>query len=334
MKKYILIIKTITNDKLSKSLIGGGASVKAPQDIHKIALQNGYEEYPIILRGYKNKLLFIVVLFLKMIRLAINLPNGATLLIQYPSLNPKMLYFILPFLKKKYLITLLHDINSVREKGELSGFENKVLSNFDEIIVHTPEMQTYFEQRLRPGIKYHYLGCFPYIAVPDKEARQLSKQVCFAGNIDKSVFFSDFVFENKDLDLIVYGSCSSNNAMRNKYEYKGVFKPDIIGHLEGSWGLVWDGDSTETCSGTWGSYLKIIAPHKFSLYVLAGLPLIVWKDSAMAKLVEMKDIGITVTSLSEISARISAVSDNDYKEYCANILKFQPVLLKGENVCL
>ena len=47
MKKYILIIKTITNDKLSKSLIGGGASVKAPQDIHKIALQNGYEEYPI-----------------------------------------------------------------------------------------------------------------------------------------------------------------------------------------------------------------------------------------------------------------------------------------------
>lgn len=35
-----------------------------------------------------------------MIRLAINLPNGATLLIQYPSLNPKMLYFILPFLKK------------------------------------------------------------------------------------------------------------------------------------------------------------------------------------------------------------------------------------------
>ena len=54
----------------------------------------------------------------------------------------------------------------------------------------------------------------------------------------------------------------------------------------------------------------------------------------MAKLVEMKNIGITVTSLSEISARISAVSDNDYKEYCANILKFQPVLLKGENVCL
>ena len=96
--------------------------------------------------------------------------------------------------------------------------------------------------------------------------------------------------------------------MKNKYEYKGVFKPDIIGHLEGSWGLIWDGDS--------------------------GLPLIVWKDSAMAKLVEMKNLGITVTSLSEISARISAVSDNDYKEYCANIQKFQPVLLKGENVCL
>ena len=54
MKKYILIIKTITNDKLSKSLIGGGASVKAPQDIHKIALQNGYEEYPLKMIGYSS----------------------------------------------------------------------------------------------------------------------------------------------------------------------------------------------------------------------------------------------------------------------------------------
>lgn len=334
MKKYILIIKTIANDKLSKSLIGGGASVKAPQDIHSIALQNGYEEYPIVMNGCKNKKLFVIVLFLKIIRLAIHLPKGATLLIQYPSLNPKILYFILPLLKRNHLITLLHDINSVRENGYLSSLENKVLSHFDEIIVHTPEMQTYFEHRLRPGIKYHYLGYFPYIAIPDKEVRQLSRQVCFAGNINKSLFFSDFVSKNKELALIVYGSYSSNNAIKNKYEYKGIFKPDKIGHLEGSWGLVWDGDSTETCSGTWGNYLKIIAPHKFSLYVLAGLPLIVWKDSAMAKLVEVKNIGITVASLSEISARISAVSNNDYKEYCANIQKFQPVLLKGENVCL
>ena len=28
--------------------------------------------------------------------------------------------------------------------------------------------------------------------ITDKEARQLSKQVCFAGNIDKSVFFSEY----------------------------------------------------------------------------------------------------------------------------------------------
>ena len=50
-------------------------------------------------------------------------------------------------------------------------------------------------------------------------------------------------------------------------------------------------------------------------------------------LVEMKNIGITVLSF-QISIKFSAISDNDYKEYCANIQKFQPVLLKGENVCL
>lgn len=44
MKKYILIIKTIANDKLSKSLIGGGASVKAPQEyiklLYKMVMKN------------------------------------------------------------------------------------------------------------------------------------------------------------------------------------------------------------------------------------------------------------------------------------------------------
>ena len=40
--------------------------------------------------------------------------------------------------------------------------------------------------------------------------------------------------------------------------HKGVFKPEELPRvLDGSYGLVWDGDSLDECSGNIGEYLKI-----------------------------------------------------------------------------
>lgn len=142
----------------------------------------------------------------------------------------------------------------------------------------------------------------------------------------------DFIHENKDLDLYLYGALKDKNIeVGNKIVYKGIFYPNNIKNLEGSWGLVWDGDSTKTCNGNWGTYLKIIAPHKFSLYILAGLPLIVWKDSAMAIFVKEKQIGITINSLSEIADIINQTTSEQYQTFCKNIRSLQKTLTEGTN---
>ena len=55
--------------------------------------------------------------------------------------------------------------------------------------------------------------------------------------------------------------------------------------MEGNWGLVWDGNSIDTCSGNFGEYLRLNAPFKFSLYLAAKRPVVVWRESAMAEYV-------------------------------------------------
>lgn len=229
----------------------------------------------------------------------------------------------LPFLGKHYLVSVVHDIDSIRVGGNLSANECMVLSHFQELYVHTENMRAFFEPRLRNGIKYHVLECFPYLAAPNEEPRQLSKEVCFAGNLDKD-FLADFIRSERNIDFVLYGTWKNNVA--DQYEnvsYLGCFTSENVQHIKGSWGLVWDGDSLNGCSGTWGEYLKIIASHKFSMYLAAELPMIVWKESAMADLVEQNHLGITVNSLLELSERIAQITPEEYNDMVTSIRKFR-----------
>lgn len=79
----------------------------------------------------------------------------------------------------------------------------------------------------------------------------------------------------------------------------------------------------DACSGNWGKYLKIIAPHKFSMYLVAELPIIVWKESAMAKLVEQNKLGITINTLTELGDRISRISSDEYDNIVLNIRNYR-----------
>ena len=114
--------------------------------------------------------------------------------------------------------------------------------------------------------------------------------------------------------------------------YKCKFHPDNVSVLEGSWGLVWDGDSVDGCTGAMGEYLRYNASHKLSLYIVAELPVIVWKESAVAKYVEERGIGICVGSLREIRGRIDGMSDEEYGQMIVNIRKEAAELKRGAHL--
>lgn len=95
-----------------------------------------------------------------------------------------------------------------------------------------------------------------------------------------------------------------------QYIYNGSFDPDeLIEHINGTYGLVWDGNSGYDCTGNYGCYLRYNNPHKASLYIAAGLPIVVWSKSALAELVKEKGLGVCIDSLRELSALPCPSSD-------------------------
>ena len=76
--------------------------------------------------------------------------------------------------------------------------------------------------------------------------------------------------------------------------------------------MVWEGNSLDACSGEIGDYLRMCASHKLSLYLAMGLPVIVWKEAAVASFVENNNLGIALSNLYELEGRLSKMSVEEY----------------------
>jgi glycosyltransferase involved in cell wall biosynthesis len=325
MKRYI-----INSKNREKFMNRGGAGPKATADIFSIATQCGLVPFNVFKSFSKNKFTNAIWYVLGRIRASNNIERGSSVLFQYPEIHPIIMNLILPFYKKFHLVILIHDINSIRFTRNLSKTERKVLSRFDEIIVHTESMKQYLKMSLPKKIKYHVLGCFPYIADMDTSVRLMGNNICFAGNISKSLFLKEFITSNKDINIYLYGVKSEDLDCENAF-YQGSFDPNEIIGLKGSWGLVWDGETTNGCSGLFGEYYKLIAPHKFSLYLMCGMPVIVWSKSAMAEFVRKNDIGIVVDDICLLSKKISKVTEEDYERKIHNVQKLAKEVISSGN---
>ena len=104
--------------------------------------------------------------------------------------------------------------------------------------------------------------------------------ICFAGNLKKSMFLKKMnQLKNVYTKYYLYGNFDTELVESESFIYGGRFDPDNISNIKGKWGLVWDGDGLNKCSGSMGEYLKINASHKASLYLASQKPLIVWNQS-------------------------------------------------------
>lgn len=114
--------------------------------------------------------------------------------------------------------------------------------------------------------------------------------------------------------------------------YGGAFQADdLIDHISGSYGLLWDGLSPDTCAGPYGSYMRVNTPHRISLFLACGIPVIVWDQSAMAPLVLEHGLGFAVSSLGEIPANRRKISAGQYSEMAKKAWLMGARLRRGEN---
>ena len=104
----------------------------------------------------------------------------------------------------------------------------------------------------------------------------------------------------------------------------------MIKKVNTGFGLVWDGASIDKCDGNWGEYLKWNNPHKFSLYMACGIPVFVWKKSALATFVKQNEVGIVINSLKEIENIFKNMTKKDYIKYVKNVEKIQKRVIEGQ----
>ena len=309
------------------------AGTKAVNDVCKILAQSGYEpfyvSYPSI---YGNKITRNIKLLGDFYRLYKTIKPEDTVLIQWPQ-GFRNLWIFYWVIKKKcnHLQLLIHDIDILRGKHKNAKWTMRFLKMADKIIAHSQTMKDWLVDKGFDSDKIEILTAFDYLT-DDKvtDNRKKTKEVVFAGNLEKSEFLQKILETDLGLTINCYGKKIDN--LSKGLNYKCAFRSENVSALEGSWGLVWDGDSLDTCNGPMGEYQRYNSPHKLSLYIVAHLPVIVWKEAAMAQYVKEKGIGICVSSLREISGIIDELKENDYKTMIENIKRESDMLRSGAHL--
>lgn len=263
---------------------------------------------------------------------------GSCVLLQHPFHYPQMTrektLLKMKNKKKVHFVSVVHDVEELRTLGKEQYHKHEfefMMKIADTLIVHNNVMRDFFIEKGFDKEKIVVLGIFDYLR--EKSNTKLpvfEKSVTIAGNLDvkKSGYIAGLPM--LDCKFHLYGPNYSLDKAAN-VTYGGILLPDQVPEvLTKGFGLIWDGDSIETCKGGFGDYLRYNNPHKLSLYLSSGLPVIIWKYAAEAKFVEENNVGYTIESLSEISQLLKRISEDEYKKMAENVRKFSKRLTDGE----
>lgn len=264
--------------------------------------------------------------------IALSRVNNKKLFIQYPFYSNIILRkLLLRLLRYNEVCLLIHDVDSLRNFGQDNiQHEIEVFNTCKMLIVHNQRMADALK-RIGVHAPMLTLDLFDYLrATTNHPARSYRYEIAFAGNLAKSTFLYHDL-DKLGVNFFVYGINFDRNKIRSKsVTYHGSFtSEEIPARLEGSFGLIWDGDSIDTCSGAFGEYTRYNNPHKLSLYVSSCLPVIVWSQAAIADFVKEHDIGFCVDSLSDIHTILASMTEDDYARYLKNITALQEKVTSG-----
>ncbi len=267
------------------------------------------------------------------------IPKDAVVLLQHPFHHKQLTRNrTLRYLKKNKnvkFISLVHDVEELRKFRDNNYYRNEfdvMLELADTIIVHNERMKAFFVSK---GVKAHkviVLEIFDYLQEGNSEVPKFEKSITIAGNLDTTKCgYVGELSKLKNTKIKLYGS-NFDERMKEytNINYYGSFPPEEIPKkLNGGFGLVWDGSSIDGCVGDSGQYLKYNNPHKLSLYLSSGLPVIIWNDAAEADFVRSNNVGICVNSLKEFDENLSEITEEAYTEMVQNIKEIGEKLRSG-----
>ena len=324
-------MKYFLKEEFLKDSGARNAGNKARNDVEEIVKREGYQ--PLLLtvedwyqmgtvKAQQHKAKALAQAFSQ-------LKSGDQLLIQFPMLHHS--FFTTRLVRKiqrrgVQVYFIIHDLEALRyanldtvplkHKIRVHLQESSLLKVADGVIAHNPIMKSVLVEKGIPEHKLISLEIFDYLIPNYQEKDGLSKgqPIIVAGNLAQEKAGYLYQLPARPAYNLYGVGFDESRALANE-TYFGSFLPDELpAALEGGFGLVWDGDSAETCSGVFGEYLRYNNSHKASLYLASGFPLVVWKQSALSRFVLENGCGIAVESLHDLKATIDYLSDEDYQD--------------------
>lgn len=317
------------------------AGAKAPDDILNICKEMGMSIF-LIPTSIENTNIFqkifwkLIVPYIYWFKFYLKVRANDRVVLQHPLVNNnRALNFFIPRIRKKgvKVITLIHDLTTLRTSGRLETKEIKELAIYDKIICHNESMKRVL---LEAGFSEHkliVLEIFDYLtdSKPQSKAGD-DNTIVIAGNLspDKCNYIYELAENNPNLPVNLYGVGLDESRITDNIVYKGSYSPEaLIENIEGKFGLVWDGNSIDNCTGNMREYLKYNNPHKTSLFIVSELPIIVWRQAAIAEFVTKNKIGIAVEDLESLDRTLKDVSAEDYQLMLKNIKQLSQELRSG-----
>lgn len=321
---------TTEYDEAAESKVNAGG--KARQDICAILSDMGMSELRVKVplgrgsRGGLGKIQGHWEAYERWVSAVGGLRQGDILVVQFPAtahtlLFPRVMNQLAALGVK--VVLLIHDLDSLRPVVSTDGSlfskirvdreEDYAVAHADVVIAHNKKMADLLLKKYgREADSVVSLGIFDYLIPNFTRDLEFSSDgaVVIAGNLSprKAGYLSTLP---EGVPFNLYGLGFQGNGS-DDISYYGAFPPEVLPcKMTGGYGLVWDGDSSSTCSGA-GAYLKINNPHKTSLYLAGGLPVITWKEAAIADFIQAESCGIVISGLEDLRDTLDAISVSHY----------------------
>ncbi|URZ08146.1 hypothetical protein [Clostridium felsineum] len=329
-----------------KTNYGFNADFKAKSDIDFFLKQNQFNR--VLIYHGNNKFEKIISFFINTIRNIVKSRNKPKIvIIQYPTVKSSLFKIYKKCINKNntIFICLIHDLECIRLGWNTSNYEYKIkneikaLNLYDYVISHNSKMSKWLKDN---GAKSSVLNLnlFDYkVNLKKNKGSNMESgkmnSIVYAGNLSSKKSY--FLYKLNQLEFSTVKFCLyGTNFEKNKFlnssniEYMGFYDAaELPTVIQGSYGLVWDGDDVFECSGNTGNYMRYNNPHKLSLYIASGVPVIVWNQAAIAEFVEFNNIGIVISNLSEIEEKVRNINDEQYKIMKNNIYELSKKIVKG-----
>lgn len=253
--------------------------------------------------------------------------------VQYPLYNTGLdvLHEIKNRVNNIKIFGIIHDIDSVRFHGTPFTSESPEMKDFkimDGLYVSSKIIK---QDIIKAGYDKPIIVHGPWVNKFDPFERG---SILYAGNLnsEKAGFLLNDKYSTELLS--VYGNVSEDiKSIKEKGFYKGITDNGVLITLGNmfNFGLVWD----EGVDGatTWSQYNMVNMPAKLSLYLRAGLPVIVRKNTRASEIVVKYKLGFAIDSLEELDWIISKYNQNteDWWKLKKNVTEAQQKIQLGQS---